>query len=181
MRVPSYNEIIDSGPALVRAQWYLRSATSLGSKVRVWGKPLLRNRGRLIIGNRVRIASDVATTELGVGPDGCLEIGDGVFINYGCSIAATLSVKIGANCSIGSHVTMMDNDFHHLDPERRNEIPPSSPIVLEENVWLGVRVVVLRGVTVGTGSVIAAGSVVVRDVPPRSLAGGMPAKVIRAI
>ncbi len=181
MPLPSYSDILDSGSAVVRARWYLRGATSLGSKVRVWGRPVLRVKGRLLIGDRVRIASDVATTELGVGPNGCLEIGDSAFINYGCSIAATLSIRIGANCNIGSHVTIMDNDYHSLDPERRNEVPPSAPIVLEENVWLGVRVVVLRGVTIGAGSVVAAGSIVVRDIPPRSLAGGMPARVIRAL
>lgn len=179
--MPSYRDILESGAAVIRAQWHLRSATKLGSKVRLWGTPVLRNKGRLIIGDRVRIASDVATTELGVGPNGCLDIGDSAFINYGCSIAATLSVRIGARCNIGSHVTIMDNDFHQLDPERRNELPPSAPIVLEENVWLGVRVVVLRGVTIGAGSVVAAGSIVVRDVPARSLAGGVPARVIRAL
>jgi maltose O-acetyltransferase len=76
---------------------------------------------------------------------------------------------------------MMDNDFHRLEPERRDEIPPSAPIVLEEGVWLGVRVIVLRGVTIGAGSVVGAGSIVVRDVPPRSLAAGAPAKVIRTL
>jgi maltose O-acetyltransferase len=76
---------------------------------------------------------------------------------------------------------MMDNDFHRLEPERRDERPPSAPIVLEENVWLGVRAIVLRGVTVGAGSVVAAGSVVSRDVPPRVLVGGVPARVIRQL
>ena len=57
----------------------------------------------------------------------------------------------------------------------------SGPIILEENVWLGARVIVLRGVTVGAGSVIGAGSVVTRDIPPRSVAAGLPARVIRAL
>ncbi len=63
-----------------------------------------------------------------------------MYINYGCSIGATLSVSIGDNCSIGSHSIIMDNDFHRIEPERRNELPPSAPIVLENDVWLGVRV-----------------------------------------
>jgi len=75
----------------------------------------------------------------------------------------------------------MDNDFHRLEPERRNERPDSAPIILEDNVWLGARVIVLKGVTIGEGSVIGAGSVVTKDIPPRSLAVGMPAKVIKTL
>ena len=90
-------------------------------------------------------------------------------------------MRIGAHCNIGSHTIIIDNDFHRLDPERRNEMPDSAPIILEDNVWIGVRAVILRGVTIGAGSVIAAGSVVVKDVPARTLAGGVPAKVIRSL
>ena len=121
----------------------------------------------------------VATLELVSEPGGTLEIGDGAFINYGCSIAATRLVSIGPKCSIGSYTIIMDNDYHRLEPERRNERPESAPIVLEQNVWLGARVIVLRGVTIGADSVIGAGSVVTRDMPPRSLAVGAPAKVIK--
>lgn len=181
MPVPSLSELYHSGPAVLRAQWYLRSAERLGSRVRVWGSPVVHNSGKLLIGDRVRVASTIHRVELAVGEGGCLDIGKNVYINNGCSIAAMLSVVIGDDCSIGSHCTVMDNDFHCLEPERRNEFPASAPIVLESNVWLGVRVIVLRGVTIGAGSVIAAGSVVVKDIPPRSLAAGVPAKVVRAI
>jgi acetyltransferase-like isoleucine patch superfamily enzyme len=175
------SSVLKFGPAVLRARWYLRDATRLGSKVRVWGHPAISNRGTLSIGDRVRIVSTIATTEIRVSEGGSLDIGDSVYINHGCSIGATLSIRIGANCSIGSHTIIMDNDFHRIEPERRDELPPSAPIVLEERVWLGVRVIVLRGVTIGAGSVIAAGSVVVRDIPARSLAGGVPAKVIRTL
>ena len=110
-----------------------------------------------------------------------MEIGESVFINYGCSIGATLLVRIGARTNLGPHVMIMDNDFHQLDPERRNEMPPSAPVVVGENVWLGARVIVLRGVTIGDGSVIGAGSVVAKDIPARSVAVGIPAKVIRSL
>jgi maltose O-acetyltransferase len=75
----------------------------------------------------------------------------------------------------------MDNDFHRVEPERRHEVPESLPIILGENVWLGARVVVLRGVTIGAHSVVAAGSVVTRDIPPRTLAAGVPARVVREL
>jgi maltose O-acetyltransferase len=76
---------------------------------------------------------------------------------------------------------MMDNDFHRIEPDRRDEMPDSAPIVLGENVWVGGRVIVLNGVTIGRDSVIGAGSVVSSDIPPRSVAAGVPAKVIRAL
>jgi acetyltransferase-like isoleucine patch superfamily enzyme len=112
---------------------------------------------------------------------GTLEIGEHVFINYGCSIGANELVRIGARCSLGPHVMIMDNDFHRLEPERPDERAESKPIILEENVWLGARVIVLKGVTIGAGSAVGAGSVVTRDFPPRSLAVGLPARVVRSL
>ena len=169
------------GWAVIRAHWYLRNANRLGQRVRVWGSPVVRNEGTLHIGERVRLVSTIATLEMVVGAGGTLEIGASTFINYGCSIAASQLVRIGPRCNIGTHVLLMDNDFHCIEPERRSEMPPSSPIVLEENVWLGARVIVLRGVTIGAGSAIGAGSIVTKDIPPRSVAVGMPAKVIKTL
>jgi maltose O-acetyltransferase len=76
---------------------------------------------------------------------------------------------------------MLDNDFHRVEPERRLERPPSAPIVIGENVWVGARVIVMAGVTVGDDSCIGAGSVVTADVPPRTLVAGVPARVIREL
>lgn len=172
---------LGNAAAVMRARYYLRSAASLGPRVRLWGVPFVNNQGRLLIGDRVRLASGVSTLELNVGPNGTLEIGDRVLINHGCSIGATKLVRIGSNCNIGSQVILIDNAFHELDPERRNEQPEPAAVVLEENVWLAARVIVLPGVTIGKNSVIGAGSVVTRDVPPDVLAGGVPARVIRPL
>lgn len=170
--------IWSNGLGFLQAAWYLRSATHKGSDVRVWGRPFIRNHGQLIIGDRVRMISTIVPIEL-VLEGGTLEIQDRVFINYGCSIGASQLVRIGADCNIGSYVMIIDNNFHRLEPERRTELPESAPVILEENVWLGSRVIILPGVTIGTGSVIGAGSVVTRDIPPRSLAAGVPARVIK--
>jgi acetyltransferase-like isoleucine patch superfamily enzyme len=161
------------------ARRYLRQATSIGVRCRVWGHPSVRVQGTLVVGERLQLLSTVWTSELFVGPHGRLEIGDRVFINYGCSIGATELIRIGDRCNLGTQVQMMDNDWHRVEPDRRLERPPSRPIVLGENVWLGTRVLVLGGVTIGEGSVVGAGSVVVHDIPPRSLAIGAPARVIR--
>ncbi len=165
---------------VIRARWYLRHASRLGARVRLWGRPIVRVwGGRLLVGDRVRLVSTTAPIELSVG--GTLDIAEGVYINYGCSIGANDLVRIGPGCSIGPYVMMMDNDFHRLEPERRNERPASKPIILEENVWLGARVIVLKGVTIGAHSVIGAGSVVTRDIPPRSVAVGLPARVVKSL
>ncbi len=173
--------VLDNGRAVLGAHWFLRDATRVGARARVWGRPAISNHGSMIIGDRFRLVSTIATCEISVGSGGTLDIGDNVFLNYGCSIAATQRVRIGSHCAIGTYVIMMDNDFHCVEPERRFELPPSAPIVLEDNVWLGARVIVLRGVTIGQGSVIGAGSVVARDIPARSIAAGIPAKVIRSL
>ncbi len=177
----SLGSVWSDGWAVVRAYWHFRGATHLGQRVRVWGRPSVRTEGRLIVCDRVRLVSTIARTELVVGRGGTLEIGESTFINYGCSISASLLVRIGPMCSLGTHVIIMDNDFHQIDPERRNERPESRPIVLEENVWIGARAIILRGVTTSADSVIGAGSVVTRDVPARSVAAGMPARVIRTL
>jgi maltose O-acetyltransferase len=168
------------GRAALRAQWYLRSA-DVAKTVRLIGKPFVVNEGTMIVRDRVRLISNVATLELATGPDGVLDIGERSYINYGCSLSASKLVKIGADCQIGTHCILMDNDFHRLEPDRRNERPESKPIVLEDNVWLGGRVIVLSGVTIGEGSAIGAGSVVTRDIPPKVVAAGVPARVIRGL
>jgi acetyltransferase-like isoleucine patch superfamily enzyme len=172
---------LSDAAAVLRARYYLRSAQAVGPRVRLWGVPFVKNEGSLLIGDRVRLASEVSTLELNVGPEGLLEIGDRVLINHGCSIGATKLVRIGERCNIGSQSILIDNAFHELDPERRDEQPESAPVILEDNVWLAARVIVLPGVTVGRNSVIGAGSVVTRDVPSDVLAAGIPAKVIRSL
>jgi maltose O-acetyltransferase len=167
--------------AVLRARYYLRSAQSLGPRVRLWGVPAIRNQGLLLIGDRVRLASTISTLELSVGPSGTLRIGDRVLINQGCSIGVTKLVSIGDSCNLGPQVLVIDNAFHELDPARRNEQPEPAPVILEDNVWLAARVIVLPGVTIGKNSVIGAGSVVTHDIPPDVLAAGMPAKVIRSL
>lgn len=174
-------QIGDDVLALLRARWHLRNATSVGERVRVWGRVIVRNSGSMIIGQRASLSSTAVPIQLSTDPNGKLEIGARTFMNYGCSISATKLISIGPDCKIGMDVLMMDNDYHHIDPTKRGIRPASAPIILEENVWLGARVIVLSGVTIGADSVVAAGSVVTRDIPPRSVAAGHPARVISPI
>lgn len=83
---------------------------------------------------------------------------------------------MGRNCNIGQYAIINDNDYHDIQDHDR--LPPSRPVIIEDRVWLGARVIVLRGVRIGHDSVVGAGSVVAKDIPPRSVAMGFPARVI---
>ena len=101
---------------------------------------------------------------------------DGGFINEGTQITCASTIRIGKGCAIARDVVIRDFDAHTL------EVPGyeiSRPITLGEHVWIGNRAIILKGVTIGDGAVIAAGAVVTKDVPPRCIAAGVPAKVIK--
>jgi acetyltransferase-like isoleucine patch superfamily enzyme len=176
---PSY--VWRNGRDVINARWSLRHADQVGTRVRVRGRPAVTNHGRMVIGERVQLVSTIATLELVSDAGGLLEIGERSLVNFGCSVVATELVRIGPRCQIGPYTMMLDNDFHRVEPERRLERPPSKPIVVGENVWIGARVILMAGVTVGADSCIGAGSVVTSDVPPRTLAAGVPARVIREL
>lgn len=98
-------------------------------------------------------------------------------------IARSKTIRIGAKCMLAPGVTIVDSDFHIAwPPDRRHntwETDIDKDVTLEENVWVGMNCIILKGVTIGKNSVIAAGSVVVHSIPPNCLAGGNPAKVLR--
>ncbi len=102
-----------------------------------------------------------------------LVLGKG-FINSDCKIRCHKEIEIGDNCVISHDVTIMDSDAHKL-----NGSSNTAPIRIGNHVWIGTRVTILSGVKIGNSSVIAAGSVVTKDVPENSLVGGVPAKVIK--
>ena len=157
--------------------WRLRRCTAVGHRARVYGAPRITNMGEIRIGDRFIFFNQTVRSELVTHPGGCIEIGHGVFVNYGASISAHRLVRIGDGAQLGSYACLMDNDYHQV--EDRDKPGESKPIILGRNVWLGVRVVVLKGVTIGDNAVIGAGSVVTKDVPANCLAAGVPAKVIR--
>jgi acetyltransferase-like isoleucine patch superfamily enzyme len=164
------------GPAL-NARFRLRHATRLGRRVTLRGRPKVLNQGTMTLGERVRLDSTVATLELVTLPGGHLQIGNNVFINYGSSLVSSALVKIGDDCLIGTHVMVMDCDFHRVEDKAWDT--SGLPVILEERVWLANRSIVLKGVTIGHDAVVAAGSVVTQDVPPRTLVAGVPARVVR--
>jgi len=108
-----------------------------------------------------------------------ISIGEDVFINSGCCFQDQGGVSIGKGCQIGHQVVFATID-HGLMPEQRHDIFMDR-IVLEENVWVGSHATILKGVRIGHDSVVAAGAVVTKDVPPRSVVAGVPAKVVKTL
>ena len=111
-----------------------------------------------------------------------ISIGAGTMLSNNVSLVAMESINIGQNCLIGDMTLIFDCDFHEIDPDRRHsDVGPIEPVIIGDNVWIGSRVIVLRGVTIGNNCVIGAGSVITTSIPENSLAAGVPAKVIRAV
>lgn len=107
-------------------------------------------------------------------PGGSLSLGSG-YINSGLKLRCANRVEIGDGVALATDLTLLDSDHHSVNGEPVR----SAPIIIKDHVWIGTRVTILKGVTIGEGSIVAAGSVVTRDVPPHSLAMGVPAKVVK--
>lgn len=108
-----------------------------------------------------------------------IRLGERVFINSGCRFQDQGGVTIGDDCLIG-HNTVFASLNHDLDPARRADMIPA-PIVVGRNVWIGSNSTILSGVTIGENAVVAAASVVTKDVPANSVVAGSPARVVRTI
>jgi acetyltransferase-like isoleucine patch superfamily enzyme len=169
---------------------------ALSDCARVSGSPLVlqpvlyAGTGRIEIGEGVRFgwreSPDFYTGYCHVeaaGPEALVRIGDGVeFSNSVMVKSEGAGVEIGRAALIGSFVEILDSDFHDLDPERRRGgTPRMAPVTIGENVFLGMGVRVLKGVTIGRDSVVGAGAVVVSDIPAGVIAAGNPARVVREL
>ena len=117
-------------------------------------------------------------SEIWVYPKGVLTLGNG-YINAGAQIRCMNRVTIGDGCAIGRNVLIMDFDAHEITYENGMKNHITSPIEIGKHVWIGANAIILKGVSIGDNSVIGAGSVVTKDVPPNTIVVGNPAKVIR--
>lgn len=108
-----------------------------------------------------------------------LIIGKRVFINAGCKFQDQGGITIGDDVLVG-HNCVIATLNHSMNPDRRADMIPA-PVKIGDKVWIGANVTILQGVTIGEGAVIAAGAVVNKDVPPRTVVGGIPAKILKTI
>jgi len=172
------------------------AGADLGSGVRFLGPALLSRfeESQIELGDRVVLCSWSRWTALGVAHPvvlrtlarrAVLRIGRDTGISGG-SVCAAVRVDIGERCQIGADVLISDTDFHALDPIVRREATDwsrvaSAPVRIGNDVFIGSRAIVLKGVEIGDGAVIGAGSVVTRSVRSRCVAAGNPARVVREL
>lgn len=108
-----------------------------------------------------------------------VSIGNGTFINPRTELIAKDKISIGKNCAISWGVTIMDNDGHLIITSHKGVTPESSPINIKDNVWIGQGATILKGVTIGIGSIVAANAVVTKDVPDHTVVAGNPARIVK--
>jgi acetyltransferase-like isoleucine patch superfamily enzyme len=133
--------------------------------------PIVRNSGRIEVEN----CAFFPGVRLECWKGATIRIGNGTYLNRNTEIVASQSVTIGRDCKIARDVIIMDTDQHPLPGAEL----VSAPVVIEDRVWIGARVIVLKGVTIGHDAVIGAASVVTKDVPAGALVAGIPARVLR--
>ncbi|HEY0346452.1 MAG TPA: acyltransferase [Solirubrobacteraceae bacterium] len=132
--------------------------------------------GRIELGSRVLLWPGVKLSADSVdGSPATLRIGDRTHIGDRTEIHCGRAVAIGARCAISWDVVILDRDYHALDADGEQ----CRAVTIGDDVWIGCRAMVLKGVTIGAGAVVAAGAVVTADVPPRALVAGNPARVVR--
>ncbi|HWL54401.1 MAG TPA: acyltransferase [Chthoniobacteraceae bacterium] len=152
-----------------------------------------RQREALRFGRHV---SCYAGCSFSIGMEGRCTVGDYTLLN-GALIMAEERIEIGSYCLISWNVGIADSDFHPLDPALRRQDalalapfaenrPPrpkieTRPVVIEDNVWIGMGAVILKGVRIGENSVVAAGAIVTRDVAPNTVVGGNPARLLKTL
>jgi acetyltransferase-like isoleucine patch superfamily enzyme len=167
--------------------------------MRVYNKVYILGQGKVTIGDDFHFTSgdsinpickNIRGTIFTVTPESRIEIGDRVGISSAC-LWAQDHITIGNDVNIGGDCLIMDNDAHPHDymlrrstyskevgHEKFLKAIPTAPIQIDDDVWVGARCIILKGVHIGARSIIAAGSVVTKDIPSDVIAGGNPCKVI---
>jgi acetyltransferase-like isoleucine patch superfamily enzyme len=164
----------------------LRSrCTAVGKKVRTDGDiPLIVGSGRIIIGDNVHIGNHgawIVAPNIFDNPE--LIIGSHCSINYWTVISVEQRVEIGDHCAIAGKTMIFDNSSHgiHFENGRQMTRDDVAPVKIEDHVWIGTGSLILKGVTIGKGAVVGAASVVTKDIPPRTIVAGNPARIVKEI
>ena len=161
-------------------------ATILG-KPNLFHPILMKGKGKISFGNNVQIGVTASPNFYSHycylearNKESEISIGNNVSINNNFSAVAFSKITIQRNVLIGINCSIIDNDGHELEVDRRNDFEPKPGVVLiEENVFIGDNVTILKGVTIGENSVIGHSSVVTKNIPKNVIAAGNPVKVIR--
>lgn len=135
--------------------------------------PSIENDGEIEIGNCALFSG----VRLEVWPGARLTIGTGTYLNRNTEVVAARSVSIGRDCKIARDVLIMDTDQHPL-PGAELVV---APVTIGDRVWIGARAIILKGVQIGHDSVIGAGAIVTKSVPPHSVVVGTAARVVKTL
>ncbi len=172
-----------------------RKQCSIGEDIHFIGRVSVLNSGNkenIIIGNHGYISASFQCL-----CGGKIKVGDHIYIGSGTVFQAKESIEIGDNVIISNDVLVVDNNSHPTSPTFRLEMSScanymqderwtwkyadSKPIRIEDNVWIGKNAVIMKGVTVGKGAIVALRAVVTHDVPPYAIVAGNPARVVKTI
>lgn len=172
----SFTEIVTEGLKLLRGMILKLKINKCGPLFRAGRRVRVLKKNALItIGRKVQLHRDVKLSAWGNEWFSEIIIGDNTSIGDRTEIHAGKKVEIGSGCNIAWDVCIMDRDYHKFN----SKIEEIQPVKIGDNVWIGCNSLILKGVTIGNGSVVAAGSVVTKDVPPNTLVGGNPAKILK--
>jgi acetyltransferase-like isoleucine patch superfamily enzyme len=173
---------------------FLLNNIKWGKKWRFYGPPVIQKhrRSKMSFGIGLQLRSRLRSNPLGINhpvilatlnENAQLIIGDHFGMSGGC-ICVAEKVTIGNNVVLGANTTIIDTDFHPLKSDLRTINPQdgkTKPVVIEDEVFIGMHSLILKGVTIGRGSVVGAGSVVANSVPPGVIVAGNPARIIKKI
>lgn len=164
----------------------------IGNRTNLKRKINIRAKGaKVIIGNDCLVSGHIVLET----PESCLSIGNNVFIGGGSIIDVACHIEICDDVLVSYQTIIQDSDNHNKSYSlRKNDnidwkerqyhnwnITPKKPVIISKGAWIGSRAIILKGVNIGEGAVIGAGSVVTKDVPPWTVVAGNPAKVIREL
>jgi len=172
---------LDEMKAILRGFWLLRKFDTKGLIRAGKGIKIVKRGGEIHMDRYCHIWDGAEIAVLRKKKTPVLTIGYGAGIGAHTQINVTNSITIGAGTFIGWYCDVMDSDFHRVLWIDRKPRPVSQPVVFEERVFIGAHTIVLPGVRIGHDSVVGAGSVVTKDIPPYSFAAGCPARVITKI
>lgn len=174
-----------NGIGWLRAELMIALMKARGRKITVgdrpifWrGRPTIAVYGSLTVGNDWKMFGLPYPGRITIGPGAAIKVGNNFGVNYGVEIYAAKSITMGDNTMVGDLVTIYDTAFHSVD---EGSEPRVAPVTIGDNVWLGRGSLVLPGVTIGDHSVVAAGAVVTKDVPARTVVAGNPARPVREV
>ena len=155
---------------------------TIGKNLRLWGRlPWISGVVEIDVGDNLEIFDKISIVSSLSGPSPKLLIGNNVSIGGGVTFYLSKSIKIGDRVMIGNNCCFYDNDSHPIKMAERQAGEKVSkdnikPVIIEDDVWIGFNSIVLKGVTIGRGSIVSAGSVVRRSIPPNTIVAGNPAR-----